>query len=167
MTSAKLSATVGEVLTADTSALSDADGLGTYSYQWYLGDNDIINGATSSSYELVEAEVGLVINVSVSYVDGAGNLEVKNSESDIEVTAAENATGKVTLAVDKTEIDEGNNGTTTLIYTIARDNTVGETTIDWALSGTVNDDDISVTPRIGVDYAEEDSLLEYRFLIDR
>ena len=40
-----------QVLTADTSGLSDADGLGAFSYQWYR-DGVAIAGATGSTYTL-------------------------------------------------------------------------------------------------------------------
>ena len=39
-----------ETLTVDTSNISDEDGLGTFSYQWYR-DSSSINGANDSSYK--------------------------------------------------------------------------------------------------------------------
>ena len=50
---------VGETLTADTSAIEDEDGLTSvsYSYQWIAADTDI-DGATSSTYTLVDADQG-------------------------------------------------------------------------------------------------------------
>ena len=46
-------ATQGQELTADTSAITDADGLGTFSYQWQRDGVDI-SGATASTYTLVQ-----------------------------------------------------------------------------------------------------------------
>jgi hypothetical protein len=63
-----------QTLTADTSAISDADGLGSFSYQW-LRDGIVITGATSSSYTLSDADVGTQIRVQVSYTDGQGAHE--------------------------------------------------------------------------------------------
>ena len=54
---------MGDTLTADTSAITDADGLNnaTFTYQWIRNDgaNDTaISGATSSTYTLSETDVG-------------------------------------------------------------------------------------------------------------
>ncbi|WP_373863024.1 calcium-binding protein, partial [Azohydromonas lata] len=59
----------GQTLTAVTSALADADGLGKLSYQWLRGGT-AITGATGSAYKLVEADVGQALSVKVSYTDG-------------------------------------------------------------------------------------------------
>ena len=82
---------VGEVLTVDTSSLSDPDGFGSFNYQWYTGTNETISGATSSSYTLTSDETGKVINVSVSYTDQKGNPEVAKSSSAVTVTAGNSA----------------------------------------------------------------------------
>jgi carboxymethylenebutenolidase len=67
-------ATEDQVLTADASGLSDADGLGTFSYQWQSNGVAII-GATNSTYTLGDADVGQTIKVVVSYTDGHGTAE--------------------------------------------------------------------------------------------
>jgi len=64
----------GQTLTADTSGISDADGLGSFSFQW-LRDGSDITGATSSTYVLGDADVGSQISVRVSYTDGEGTYE--------------------------------------------------------------------------------------------
>ncbi|MBL4733685.1 MAG: cadherin domain-containing protein, partial [Rhizobiaceae bacterium] len=66
--------TEDQVLTADTSGISDIDGLGTFSYQW-LRDGSVISGATALTYTLGDADVGTLISVSVSYTDGEGTDE--------------------------------------------------------------------------------------------
>ena len=63
-----------QVLTADTSGIGDADGLGAFSYQW-LRDGVVIGGATSSTYTLGDADVGTQVSVQVSYTDGQGTNE--------------------------------------------------------------------------------------------
>ena len=67
-------ARVGEMLTADTSGITDADGLTnvTYSYQW-LGDDTDIAGATSSTYTLLAGDEGQTIKVRVIVTDDAEN----------------------------------------------------------------------------------------------
>ena len=67
-------ATEDQVLTADTSGISDADGLGAFSYQWYR-DGVAIGGATGSTYTLGDADVGSQISVQVSYTDLQGTAE--------------------------------------------------------------------------------------------
>ena len=69
-------AQVGKTLTADTSGISDTDGLSgaTYSYQW-LADDVAIQGATDSSYTLASSDAGKAMKVKVSFTDDAGNAE--------------------------------------------------------------------------------------------
>ena len=77
-------ATQGEELTADTSAITDADGLGTFSYQWMRDIDDsvtAISGATSSTYTLVQADVGAEISVTVSWTDLGGTAESLTSDA--------------------------------------------------------------------------------------
>ena len=50
-------ATEDQTLTASHQRISDADGLGAFSYQW-LRDGVAIGGATSSTYTLGDADVG-------------------------------------------------------------------------------------------------------------
>ena len=61
-------------MTADTSSLADADGLGALSYEW-KADGVTISGATGASYTLTQAEVGKAITVSVGYTDTGGSLK--------------------------------------------------------------------------------------------
>ncbi|MDP2680328.1 MAG: peptidylprolyl isomerase [Rhodoferax sp.] len=70
-------ATLGQVISADTSRLADADGAGnlaTPSYQWLRG-GDYIAGANASSYTLGANDVGASISVRVSYTDALGRVE--------------------------------------------------------------------------------------------
>ena len=73
-------AEVGETLTADTSGITDADGLtkATYGYQWVANDGTTdtdISGATDASYTLVADDEGSTIKVRVIVTDDAGNEE--------------------------------------------------------------------------------------------
>ena len=63
--------TEGEILNANN-LLADEDGLGTLSYQWSR-DGSPIDGATASTYTLVQDDVGAVIAVTVSYTDDEGH----------------------------------------------------------------------------------------------
>ena len=76
----------GQVLTVDTSGISDADGLttATFSYQWVSTDNaDVateIAGATGLSYNVGAADEGLAFSVRVTFTDDDGNEESLTSE---------------------------------------------------------------------------------------
>ncbi len=81
-------AQVGETLTADTSGIADADGLGSvqYEYQW-LADDAEIAGATSLTYTLTDSEESKAIEVEVSFTDDEGNNETLTSVATAAVTA--------------------------------------------------------------------------------
>ena len=74
-------AEVGQTLTADASAIEDPDGRpadADLDYQWVRSDgvtDEDIDGATGSTYVLVDADGGLDVKVRVSYTDGANFLE--------------------------------------------------------------------------------------------
>ncbi len=67
-------ATQGQELTANTSTLADADGLGTISYQWKAGGVNI-TGATGSTLLLGAGQKDKVVTVEASYTDGHGTAE--------------------------------------------------------------------------------------------
>ena len=82
-------AQVGETLTADTTGISDDDGLdnAAFAYQWLDADAEI-DSATASSYTFVAADEGKAIKVRVSFTDDAGNDEQLTSAATVAVTAA-------------------------------------------------------------------------------
>ena len=97
-------AQVGETLTVDTSGIGDSDGLENvaFSYQWIRnnGSTDAdIQDATSSAYNLVDADEGKTVKVRVSFTDDQGNGETVTSEASAEVAARPNspATGAPTI----------------------------------------------------------------------
>ena len=84
---------VGETLAADTSGISDADGLSgaTFSYQWVRNDGSAVTdiaGATGATYTLVDADEGIIIRVQVSFTDDGGGEETLSSAATAAVTAA-------------------------------------------------------------------------------
>ena len=73
-------AQVGRLLEADTSGITDADGLGNvgYEYQWVRRDGTEeldIAGATEASYRPVKVDVGRMLQVRVSFTDDEENAE--------------------------------------------------------------------------------------------
>ena len=85
-------ALVGQTLTADTSLIFDADGLenSVFSYLWEA-DDDSIPGAHDPTYTPVQADVGKVITVIVSFLDDAGYGQSMTSPATMAVTTAEAA----------------------------------------------------------------------------
>ena len=90
-------AQVGQTLTAGTSDISDGNGLFgvTFNYQWQQGTPDgadagyaNIAGATSSTYELQDAQQGRRVRVVVSFTDQASNDERLMSTATVPVAAA-------------------------------------------------------------------------------
>ena len=96
-------AQVGETLTADTSAIADADGLdaAAFSYQW-LADDTEISGATGSTYTLADADEGKTVKVQVSFTDDAGNEETLTSAATGAVAARPNSPATGTPAITGT-----------------------------------------------------------------
>ena len=96
-------AEVGETLTAVTTGIADADGLTSvsYAYQWIRvnGTEADIAAANSSTYTLVDADLGTTLKVRVSFTDDAGNSETLTSAATATVGAAGNtaATGAPTI----------------------------------------------------------------------
>ena len=75
---------IGQVLTANTSGITDFDGLNNpaYSFQWFRNDGSLdsdIVGATGMTYLLMPEDERKTIRVRVSFTDGAGNDEVRIS----------------------------------------------------------------------------------------
>ena len=94
-------AQVGEMLAADTSGMSDADGLSnvSFSYQW-LADDVEIAGATGSTYTLADSDEGKTVKVRVSFTDDAANPESLTSAATVAVEARPNspATGAPSIS---------------------------------------------------------------------
>ena len=82
---------VGQVLTADTSLITDADGLlsVSYLYQW-LADDVNISGATRQSYTLTENDLAKTIKVTVSFNDDHTNPETLTSAATDPIAARPN-----------------------------------------------------------------------------
>ena len=92
-------AQVGQTLTASTTGIADADGLTspTYTYQWIRvdGTEADIAGENSSTYPLVDADLGTTLKVRVTFADDLGHTETLTSAATATVGAA--ATGPPTV----------------------------------------------------------------------
>ena len=68
----------GETLGVDVSNIGDIDGLGAFGYQWNRGGS-AISGEINDIYNLVSADIGSTITVTVSYTDLGGTPESTTS----------------------------------------------------------------------------------------
>ena len=93
-------AQVGETLTADTTGISDSDGLANaiFTYQWLADDADITD-ATGSTYALVAADEGKTIKVQLSFTDDRGHQETLTSTATAAVAAVASAPSPLTAAI--------------------------------------------------------------------
>ena len=118
----------GDVLSVDTSALVDPDGLGTFSYQWGYTNGVSIGGATSSTYTLTQADVNSNgIRVTIQYTDLGGHAESVTSPGTSQVLNVNDApTGTITiggspvrgqtLTVTDSIVDLDGRGSTTYVW---------------------------------------------------
>ena len=86
-------AQVGETLTADTTDISDSDGLinASFTYRWLASDgtsDSDISGASSSTYTPVASDEGKTITVRVSFTDDRGQQETLTSTATAAVAAS-------------------------------------------------------------------------------
>ena len=93
-------AQVGQTLTASTTGIADANGLTspTYTYQWIRVDGTDeadIASANSSTYILVDADLGTTLKVRVTFDDDLGHTETLTSAATATVGAV--ATGPPTV----------------------------------------------------------------------
>ncbi|MCB1912677.1 MAG: hypothetical protein KDG53_12470, partial [Rhodocyclaceae bacterium] len=100
--------TEDQVLTADTSGIADADGLGAYSYQWQRSTDGGASwsnvGSDAATYTLGDADVGKVIRVTVSYTDGQGTAE---SVTSAQTATIANVNDAPVATDDVADVDEG------------------------------------------------------------
>ena len=130
--------TEDQVLTADTSGIADADGLGAYSYQWQRSSDGGASwsnvGSDAATYTLGDADVGKVIRVTVSYTDGHGTAESLTSAQTAAIGNVNDApTGGVTI--DNATPSQGD--ALTAGNTLADADGLGAITYTWKADGVV------------------------------
>jgi hypothetical protein len=100
-------ATENQVLTANTSTLADADGLGTLHYDWQRDSGSgfvSIGAADLATYTLGDADVGKNLRVVVSYTDGQGFANSVTSTASATIAGVNDAhTGGVSITGTATE----------------------------------------------------------------
>ncbi|NOY66189.1 MAG: DUF4347 domain-containing protein, partial [Gammaproteobacteria bacterium] len=125
-------ATEDQTLIADITTISDADGLGAFSYQW-LRDGSVITGATGSTYTLGDADVNALMSIQVSYTDGLGTTESLTSS---QTTPVSNINDSPTGNVVINGIATAGQSLTADITTIADADGLGVFSYQWLRNGT-------------------------------
>ena len=169
-------ARVGETLTADTSGISDGNGLTTvqYSYQWIRSDGDTnttISGATGLTYTLTDDDQGKTVKVTVSFTDDDGYSATLTSNATGSVARPANSspsglptiTGTElvgeTLTVDTSGISDANGLTNPqFTYQWIRNDGNTDTNITGATgqTHTLTDDDQGKTVKVSVGFTDDD-----------
>ena len=72
---------VGEILTAHTSDIADADGMSNaeFGFNWWAAEGYLRVTGLNKTYRVQSRDVGLTISVSAGFMDDAGNLETLSS----------------------------------------------------------------------------------------
>ncbi len=123
--------TQNKTLTASNN-IADVDGLGTINYQWFA-NGVAINGATTGSFTLTQAQVGNVITAQANYIDGLGTHESISSAATATIVNINDApTG--TLVINGTPAQ---NQTLTASNTLADVDGLGTIAYQWLADGSV------------------------------
>ena len=131
---------VGSTLEADTSGISDEDGIGTFSYQWLRTTNPTIEipGAENKTYTVQAADIGATLSVRVSYMDSERYTESTTSTETNIVAGSLGNISKIEPAIRGVTVSGGDNVTLELeLYGVQgdMDNTLTGT-ISWSVDGT-------------------------------
>jgi len=150
-----------QTLTADTLGISDADGLGPFSYQW-LRDGAVIGGATASTYTLGDADVDAHISVQLSYTDAQGTAEgpLTSAQTAMVTNVNDAPTGSATITGTPTE-----DQTLTAVNTLADADGIGAVSYQWQQDGvdiagatsstyTLGDTDVGATMTVVAGYTD-------------
>ena len=167
--------TENQVLTANTAALADADGLGTLHYDWQrkvgAGSFTSIGAADQATYTLGDADVGATVRVVVSYTDGHSTVETKASTATTTIAGVNDPhTGGVSITGTTTEDQvltavstlADVDGLGTLHYNWQRNTGSGFTSIGAAdqATYTLGDADVGATVQVVVSYTDGQGFAE-------
>lgn len=113
-------------------SLADWNGISSVSYQW-LRDGKAITGATSTSYELTQSDVGASITVAVLVVDGRGNAGMLAGAGNLQIVNVNDApSGQVLVQGD---IAEG--AQLTALSSLHDEDGLGVITYQWLRDGEI------------------------------
>ena len=168
-------AEAGETLTADTSGISDADGMdnATFSYQWIANDGNTdadIEGETDPTYDLADSDVGKTVKVRVSFVDDDGLLETLTSAATAAIGFPSNTPARgapvisgralegETLTADTTDISDAD-GLTNVSYSYqwitSNGNGDGDFQRDVGSTYDLSEADVGKTVKVKVSFTDD------------
>lgn len=147
-----LTPTEGQLLTVNTAGIADANGLGTFSYQWQQSANGVtwanIAGATNATFTpnnpggtTFGAQAGLQLRVVVSFTDGGGTAEqvTSNATGPTGVDWDGNGNNNTLAGTAGDDIGDGGGGNDTLNGNDGNDLLNGEGDNDTLNGGQGND----------------------------
>lgn len=147
-----LTPTEGQLLTVNTAAIADANGLGAFSYQWQQSANGVtwanIAGATNATFTpnnpggtTFGAQAGLQLRVVVSFTDGGGTAEqvTSNATGPTGVDWDGNGNNNTLAGTAGDDIADGGGGNDTLNGNDGNDLLNGEGDNDTINGGQGND----------------------------
>ncbi len=121
-------------LSVNTASIADPDGLGAFSYQWQVSNNNgatwgNIPAATASTFTPVAAQIGNLVRVQVTYTDGAGAVTALTSAPTAPVgdTIGGGIFGDTINGTAGDDIIAGNTGNDTI------NSGAGDDTISWTV----------------------------------
>jgi hypothetical protein len=148
-----------EILVA-TNSLDDLDGLGDFHYQWLADGKEILN-ANSPSYRLSTSDIGKKISVSIDYIDGEGNNEIKvSAETGVVISAfsLKPSTGNdQVIGTSKNEKIDTLSGDDSIDGLAGNDTLIGGTGNDTLIGGLGKD---NLTGGLGADVFKYNSTVE-------
>ena len=140
---------VGETLTADTSGISDADGMDNATFTYWWGSFNRTEGwttwwPTGATYSVTADDQGNTMMVQVSFTDDGGYQETLTSAETAEVAAAMGSSDATLSGLALSGIDIGTFDPATTEYTADVGGDITETTV----TPTVNDDGASYVVKL-------------------
>lgn len=116
-----------------TAKITDDDGLGDISYQWFSNGAEIKNNATFSEYKLTTDDIGKKISVKASYIDGEGTTEVVASPNTPVIKSSKPVVSNV--PTDKNDVLTGTDKNDTISALAGNDTITGGLSADSLTGG--------------------------------
>ncbi len=141
-------AQVGATLMSAPADVADADGLGTFSYQW-LRDGEPIPGATNVDYELQPDDVAKAISVRYSFTDDERYYEHRTSNATSTIAGSPGEVSRIEPAIRSVTVSGGDVVQLAVdVYGLqdAKDNSLGAN-FEWSVNGE-DDSDLGSTREI-------------------
>ena len=142
-------------LTAVTDSIADEDGLSSFSYQWQRSEDadftnavDVdIDGATSRTYDLIDADAGKYLRVIISFTDRRGGAEALTSVATARIAVRPNRPATGAPMIRGATVTGGT--LTAVTDSIADEDGLGSFSYQWQVSGASDFIDVSgATSRI-------------------